>query len=416
MSKREDVLIIGGGVIGVCTAYYLAERGWPVTLVEKDGIGAGCSYGNAGLIVPSHAIPLAAPGALTQGLKWLLDPDSPFYIKPRFDLELFRWLFGFRAACKEEPMRRAIPVLLALGRASAELFQGLAARNDLEFGYEQKGWLLLFNSQRGFEKGIEEAHLLQEFGVISQVLDAAGVRRMEPEVMTSVIGGIYYPEDAHLVPDRFVRELARLAESRGACLKTATEVLGFETSGRQISAVVTTRGNFRPDQVVLATGASSPDVARELRLRLPIQAAKGYSITVKAPPTRPHVPLFLSESRVAVTPMGETLRFGGTLELAGPDLSINRRRVAAISQAAREYLNGMAELELIEIWRGLRSVTPDGLPIIGRSKSLENLIVASGHGTLGISLGPITGKLVSQIISGEAPAIDLTPLRVERFS
>ncbi|MEW6233105.1 MAG: FAD-dependent oxidoreductase [Chloroflexota bacterium] len=416
MSKREDVLIIGGGVIGVCTAYYLAERGCPVTLVEKDDIGAGCSYGNAGLIVPSHAIPLAAPGALTQGLKWLLDPDSPFYIKPRFDLELFRWLFRFRAACKEEPMRRAIPVLLALGRASAELFQGLAASNDLEFGYEQKGWLLLFNSRRGFEQGIEEAHLLQEFGVISQVLDAAGVRQMEPEVMPSVIGGIYYPEDAHLVPDRFVRELARLAESRGVCLKPATEVLGFETSGRQISAVITTRGNFRTDQAVLATGAWSPDVARELRLRLPIQAAKGYSITVKAPPTRPHVPLFLSESRVAVTPMGETLRFGGTLELAGPDLSINRQRVAAISQAVREYLNGMAELELIEIWRGLRSVTPDGLPIIGRSKSLENLIVASGHGTLGISLGPITGKLVSQIISGEAPAIDLTPLRAERFS
>ncbi len=415
MSTQEDILIIGGGVIGVCAAYYLAAQGCKVTLIEKDHICAGSSYGNAGLIVPSHSIPLAAPGVLAQGLKWLLDADSPFYVKPRMDLELIRWLWRFRAACKEEPMRRGIPVLLALGRASIELFEELAARGDLDFGYERKGWLLLFNSQGGFKAGVAEARLLQAFGVESQVLDVAGVRRIEPNVLPSVVGGIYYPEDAHLIPDRFVRELARLAESRGACLKTHTEVIGFETSGRRISTMQTTHGNIRPDQVVLAAGAWSPVVARNLRLSLPIQAAKGYSITVKRPSTGPRVPLYLTERKVAVTPMGKLLRFGGTLELAGMDLSINRRRVDAISRAAREYLPGMEALELLETWSGLRPVTPDGLPIVGRSKAVENLIVASGHGMLGVSLGPITGKLVSQIAFGETPDIDLAPLRVERF-
>jgi len=311
---------------------------------------------------------------------------------------------------------RAIPVLLSLGRASVALFDALPVHSQRAFGYEKKGWLLLFNSQRSLEDAAKEAELLHQFGVASQVLDAAGVRQIEPNVLPSVVGGIYYPEDAHLIPQRFVQELARLAEHQGARLHTGTEVLGFETSGRRVSAVVTTRGRFTPEQVVLAAGAWSPLVARDLGLRLPLQAAKGYSITVQRPTTCPTVPLYLSERKVAVTPMGERLRFGGTLELAGLDLSVNRRRVAAIRRAAREYLPGMESLEPVEIWRGLRPVAPDGLPLIGRSQAFENLVVAGGHGMLGVTLGPITGKLVAQLVAGEVPLVDLAPLRVERFS
>lgn len=416
MNKQEDVLIIGGGVIGVCAAYYLVEQGRSVTLVEKDDICAGSSYGNVGLIAVGHAIPLAAPGALGQGLKWLLDPESPFYIKPRLNPELLRWLWQFRAACNEEQMLRAIPVLLSLGRASFELYEELADNEELDFGFEHKGRLFLFTDRHHFEEGIAEAHLMRDYDVESVVLDTAGVRQMEPSVLPSVVGGIYYPEYAHLAPDRFVRELAGLAERRGACLRTDTEVIGFETLGRRISAVVTTRGTFRPDQVVLAAGAWSAAVTRDLKLGLPIQPAKGYSITVKRPPAAPNMPLSLSERKVAVSPMDETLRFSSTLELGGLDFSINRRRVAATRRGVREYLTGMTNLELIEIWRGLRPVTPDTLPIIGRSSALDNLVVATGHGMLGMTQGPITGKLVSQIVVGERPAIDLTLLRVERFS
>jgi len=414
-NHQTELLIIGGGVIGVCAAYYLTEQGRSVTLVEKSDICAGSSYGNAGLVLTEHAIPLAAPGVVSQGLRWMLDSDSPFYIKPRFDLDLLRWLWQFWKASNEKAMRRVIPVLLALRQASLELFEQLNA-GDMSFNYKQNGRLFLFRDQANFEASIKEDHVLKEFGVTAQALDGDAARQMEPNAHPDIIGGIYYASYGHLAPDLFVRALARVAESRGAVLHTGTEVLGFETLGERIATVITTRGDFQPEQVVLAAGAWSPSLARPLGLRLPIQAAKGYSITVKSPPTAPTRPLFLAEGRVAVTPMGERLRFSSTLELAGLDMSVNRRRVAATRRAVGEYLNGMTDLELIEIWRGLRPATPDSLPIIGRSPSLQNLILATGHGMLCMAHGPITGKLVSQLMAGESPTLDLTPFRVERFT
>ncbi len=411
---QAEVLIIGGGVIGACAAYYLTEQGRSVTLLEKGKIGAGSSYGNAGLVSSEHAIPLTAPGVISQGLRWMLDSDSPFYIKPRFDFDLFRWLWQFWRASSEKKMRRTIPVLLALRQASLELFEQFKA-GDMSFNYEQKGRLFLFRDQANFEANIKEDRVLEEFGVTAQVLDANGVRELEPNVQPSIIGGLYYAGYAHIAPHRFVRELARVSKSRGASLRTGTEVLGFEISNGRISTVITTRGNFYPEQVVLAAGAWSPLLARQLGLQLPIQAAKGYSITVKSPLTSPSRPLFLAEDRVAVTPMGKRLRFTSTLELTGFDMSINRRRVSATRRAASRYMSGMDALELIEIWRGLRPATPDDLPIIGRSASLQNLILATGHSMLGMAHGPITGKIVSQLVTGETPALDLTPFRLERF-
>jgi D-amino-acid dehydrogenase len=417
VKTQTGVLIIGGGVIGVCAAYYLAERGQAVTLVEQGEIAAGSSYGNAGLIVPSHSIPLAAPGVLTKGLAWMLDPESPFYIRPRLDFDLMGWLLRFAWACRPEPMHRAIPVLRELGCASRALYDELAALEGLDFGYERKGLLLVFKTEHGLEEGRREAELLQKAGVQSKLLNAAQVREMEPSLQPSVVGGIYFENDAHLNPAEFVRGLARWVERKGVRLKTATEVLGFETSEGRVIKVKTTRGDFQSEQVVLAAGAWSPRVAHRLRVRLPIQAAKGYSITVKRPSkTFPTIPLLLGESRVAVTPLGTLLRFAGTLELAGLDFTINQRRVAAIIRAAREYLTGLEEFETVEIWRGLRPCTPDGLPIIGRAPGYENLVVASGHATLGVSLGPITGKLVAELVCNEPPSVDLTLLRVERFA
>jgi len=429
MTDRPDVLIIGGGVVGVCSAYYLAKQGAQVTLVEQGDIAAGSSYGNAGLIVPSHSLPLAAPGALASGLKWMLDPESPFYIKPRLDFALLNWLVRFAAACTERQVRRSIPVLRDLGQASRALHQALAAAAPGAYGYAADGLLMLYNTPQGFAGGREEAHLLSEFGVANEVLDGAALREREPSVRPDVLGAISFPNDAHLTPGLFMADLARRAEAQGACLRTHTEVLGFETSGRRVTRVRTTRGDDTPGQVVLAAGAWSAAVARDLRLRLPIQAAKGYSLTVKAPPDGPPAlgpasAMLLGEARVAVTPMvagpgpapdRPILRFAGTLEMAGLDFSINQRRVGAILRAGRTYLDGLENVETVEIWRGLRPCTPDGLPIIGRPPALDNLIVAAGHATVGMSLGPITGKLVAQLAGGQAPALNLEPLRLDRF-
>lgn len=415
----ENILIIGGGVIGVCTAYFLAERGRQVTLIEQGDIAAGSSYGNAGLIVPSHSLPLAHPGALSSGLKWMLDPESPFYIKPRLNRDLISWLLKFAANCNARTAHRAIPTLRDLSCASLALYAQIIAENRLDCGFERKGLLMLADTPRGLETGKEEAHLLEAHGLTAQVLDRAGVRTLEPNVRPEVVGGVYFPGDAHFTPDRFVRGLARLLEAKGVCLRTQTAVQGLETAGCRITKVRTTQGEFQADQIVLAAGSWSPGLARDLRLNLPIQPAKGYSVTVQRPAAAPTRPLILSEARVAVTPMfaetGPTLRFAGTLEIAGLDFSINQRRVNAIRRAAPRYLSGMDDLETLEVWGGLRPCTPDGLPILGRPPQYENLIIAAGHAMIGMSLGPITGKLAAQIAGGEPPERDLTPLRPERF-
>jgi len=415
MSTKTGVLIIGGGVIGVCAAYFLAEQGRSVTLLDKNEICSGSSYGNAGLIAIDHAIPMPAPGVLTQGLRWLLDSSSPFYIKPRLDPDLIRWLWLFRGACKAEKVQRAIPILLTLGRTSLDLYDQLHARHALDDAYQRSGRLFLYRTQSGLDHAIEDVQLLRKFGVEGQALDAAAVGEMFPRALPSVIGGVYYENYAHFVPHRFVRELARVAETLGARIRTKTEVLGFNVSGKRISKVKTTRGEFEAEEVVLAAGAWSAPLARMLGLRLPVQPGKGYSITAKRPPDYPELPVQLSDDMVAVTPMGEFLRFSSTLEMSGLDMSINQRRIEASRRAMRVYLSGAEELEELELWRGFRPMSPDDFPFIGRSNSLHNLTLATGHGSLGMTQGPITGKLVAQIIAGHEPDMDLTPFSPERF-
>jgi D-amino-acid dehydrogenase len=411
-----DVLIIGGGVIGVCSAYYLAGKGARVTVVEKGEVCSGSSYGSAGLIVPSHSIPLARPGVLGQGLVWLLDPESPFYIKPRLDPDLIAWLLRFSLASRAAPMKQSIPTLLALSQASVALYDELAQTAGIECVYRRNGLLDVFRTPAAQRDAIEDAHLLQANGLPVEVLDAEALYHLEPALQPGLLGAIHFPGDAHLNPADFVRGLARLAEARGARFQTNTEVIGIETEDGRVAAVRTTRGTFKPEQVVLAAGAWSPAVARGLsRLRLPIQAAKGYSISIRRPEVSPNMPLLLAEARVGVTPMGPILRFAGTLEMAGLDLAINERRVGAILRGVREYVPGLETYELVEIWRGLRPVTPDGLPVLGRTQAYQNLIVAAGHAMVGQSLGPITGKLVAQVVCGEKPEVDLAPLRAERF-
>ncbi len=414
--NTPDILIIGGGVIGVCSAHYLTERGAHVTLIEQGPIANGSSYGNAGLIVPSHITPLAHPGALSSGLRWMLDPESPFYIKPRFDVSLFDWLIRFTLACHPAPMHRAIPTLRDLGRASSALYEQLAALDGLDFGYERRGVLMAYRTQRGFDDGAHEAHLVQQYGGPADILDSTQARHREPALKEGVVGGIYFPTDTHIIPANLVRGLATRLEGRGVQIQTNTEVIGFETANNAIATVRTTRGDFRPKQVILATGAWSPAVARDLHLRVPIQAAKGYSLTLPRPAICPTTPLLLGEAKVAVTPMGETLRLAGTLEITGMDFSINQRRVNAIARAARDYLNGLEVIEPREIWRGLRPCTPDGLPLLGRSQTHTNLILAAGHAMLGMSLGPGTGHIVAQLACNEKPELNLHLMRPERFN
>ena len=409
------VLVIGGGVVGVSSAYYLAREGWDVTLVDRGEVCAGSSYGNAGLIVPSHVVPLAAPGVWWQGVKWMLNAESPFYIKPRADRDLVRWLWRFRAACSASRMRQAMPLLRQLSVQSLALYRELAEKGGFDFDFRQTGSMTVFFTPEGLAHGREEAQLLRQVGVVVDVLDGPAARAAEPALKPGVVGALYSREDALLVPDRFVKGLARLAASLGVRVATGSEVIGFRMAGGRIVAAQTTRGPIETDTVVLAAGAWSPEIGRALGIRVPIQPAKGYSLTYRRPARAPAIPLLPAEGRFSVTPMGEFLRFGGTLELAGMDLSINQRRVDALRRSALRCIEGAENLELLEIWRGLRPCTPDGLPLVGRSRRFENLVLAAGHAMVGMSLGPVTGQIVTQLVTGATPAPDLRLLDPERF-
>ncbi|CAB1069034.1 hypothetical protein JY97_06305 [Alkalispirochaeta odontotermitis] len=417
MIPKTETLIIGAGAIGVCCAFYLNALGKDVLLVEKDDICSGSSYGNAGLIVPSHSIPLAAPGVIGQGLKWMFKPHSPFYIKPRLNRDFLTWLWHFWRGCNIQHARRSIPVLHDLHAASLGLFHELAKLDGLNFGLVKKGMLELFNTRSGYDKGIKNIHLLKEFGIENRSLPPKELAAFLDGIRTAAVGAVYLTQDAHIIPDCFVQQLAGYIEDKGVRLLTSCEVLDFETSGRHVNRVKTTRGNIQAEEIVLAGGAWSTELARLLQLKLSIQAAKGYSITYKRPAQCPALPVMLAESKVVLTPMEDTLRFAGTLELSGFDQTVNLGRVQAILDAVCAYFPDMdpGSLELLEIWRGLRPCSPDGLPYVGRAPRLDNVIIAAGHGMLGISLAPITGKIISQLSTSDNPSFNMAALSLERF-
>ncbi|PCI21759.1 MAG: FAD-dependent oxidoreductase [SAR324 cluster bacterium] len=416
MKNQQEIIVIGGGVIGVSVAHYLRKTNRSVTLLEKGDICSGASHGNAGLFSCENPIPMAAPGVIKDAIGWMFDKDSPFSIKPRLDLDLLRWLLQFNSACRTKPMLKAISIFQEMKRIGDALIEELTASHNIDCGMEKKGRLILYRDAANFEKGVKSIEFLKQFGINVQVLDKEAVRKKEPNLTAAVVGGLYYSEYIHVIPGQFVHGLADVVEQQGGTLKTNTEVIGFETKNKRISKVITNRGDFYADQVILAAGAWSPIVARDLGIKVPIQPAKGYSITVKRPETCPGLPLSLADDKVAVTPMGDSLRFSSTLELAGYDLSINRRRIASTRRAVNAYLPGMENLELIELWSGLRPNTPDTLPLIGRSESFDNLIMATGHDVLGMTHALITGKIVSQIVANEAPVVDISPFRPERFN
>jgi D-amino-acid dehydrogenase len=415
MTQSSDVLVVGGGVIGVCTAYSLAKRGVSTTLLERGEICSGASHGNGGLIFPSKSAPIPRPGVIRQALPWLLDPESPLYIQPRPSPSLLRWMWRFRAACNETDLRRSFCLRRALSLASLELYAKLAEIDGLEFGFERRGLTIAFRTRQALIESQQDIRLLEADDGSATWLSADELCQRIPALSPNLAGGIELPADAHITPGDFVRNLAAELGRRGVSIQPNTEILDLEWSRRAPVRVLTTRGDFTASEVVLAAGAWTAELGHRLGLRVPVEAAKGYSISVERPKDFPELPVLLAEAKTFVTPMGSMLRMGGTLELAGLDLHMNRRRLDTVARATRTYMPGLAPTPTLELWRGLRPLTPDDLPIIGRPPGTTGLILATGHGMSGISQGPITGELVAQLATGENPSIDIAPFSPGRF-
>lgn len=416
MEKRPDIVVVGAGVIGVCAAHELAARGHTVTLLDQRDVCAGSSYGNAGLIVPSHCVPLSEPGIVRQGLKWMLDPESPFYIKPRLDRDLIRWLWKFNRSCTNRHVAKATPVLREMHLNSLKRYETFAER--LDFSYEHRGSFYACNTEAGLAHKIADARIAGRAGIRIEVLDPDAIAKLIPETRVSAVGGVFYPEDAHLQPAQFVRALAEDGRDRGVDIRPDTQVLGFDAHAGRVQSVRTTRGGFEADTFLLCAGSWSPTVTGDLDVDLPIQPAKGYSITFERPPNCPSLPIMMTESKVGVTPMADTFRFAGTLELAGLDMSINRRRVDAILNAMPGYFPDLSadRMRLIEIWRGMRPCTPDGLPLLGRTQAYGNLVIGAGHATIGISLGPESGHILANIVEGKPSGYPAEAISPDRFN
>lgn len=411
-----DVVVLGGGVIGLACALELLRSGRAVTVIERGEIGAGASRGNCGTITPSHAPPLAMPGQIRQALRWMFTPDAPFRVAPRLDPALIGWMLRFAARCNEETFRETVRSKGRLLIAARAALGELVAREALDCEWEEQGTLGIWRTREGFDKAQWLPPLLRDLGLRCDVLDASAVRELEPSVNDSVVGGVLHGNDARLRPERYLAALAGRVREAGGVMRERTTVLGFERSGGVVTKVRTSAGEFSAREIVFALGAWSPKLAAELGIHLPIQPGKGYSITFGRPAVAPRLPLVLKERMVCVTSWQSGLRLGSTMEFAGYDESLNRVRLHALKRAAQEYLIDPPADPGAEEWYGWRPMVYDDLPIIGRAPAVSNLMLATGHGMLGVTESAITARLVADLVTGREPVLNPAPYRPQRFS
>lgn len=409
--------MIGGGAIGVASAHYLSHSGWQVTLVESGEIGRGCSYGNACLIVPTHSHPLPGPGMIKKAIRWMVQKDSPLYVRLRLDPGFLRWSWQFRRFCRPEAAARGSHALLELSRASLALFDDLVEAHGLDFSYQRKGLLHVYLTEQGIIEARHERELLERVGFRVRLLSREETLEFQPALSARVRGGLLTEGDAHGNSFGYVRAMASRLEKRGVRLLTHRAVSRILAQRGKVDRILTAapEEEIEADLVVLAAGSWTPALATPLGIRIPLQPAKGYSCTIDHYPGSPTIPIMVHERRMAITPLDDRLRFGGTLELAGYDLSLDATRYRAVVNGAREVLKDSLELKNEEAWCGLRPLTPDGLPIISRVPGIDGLIVATGHAMLGFTQSPITGQLVAELANGQTPSVSLAAFRLDRF-
>ena len=414
MPKR--VVVVGGGIVGACCAYYLAKAGHAVTVVERAAFGEGCSHANCGYVCPSHVLPFAAPGAIWSTLKTLFRRNSPLKVRPRVALANLRWFLGFARRCNTRDMLASGHAIQALLNSSRGLFDELIPAEGIRCEWETKGLLFVFRTPKHFEHYAHTDELLRrEFATTATRFDSAELAALEPALKPGMAGGYLYESDAHLRPNRLMHELKRVLGSKGVQIRDCCSFTGFVRANGVAVAARTAEGEIAADHFVVATGAWTPQLNAELGCRVPILPGKGYSITMPRPALCPTYPLIFEEHRVAVTPFASGYRLGSTMEFAGYDDSLSRKRLELLTNAAKLYLKDPLAEPVQEEWWGWRPMTFDGVPVIDRASAATNVLVAAGHNMLGLSMAPATGKLVAEMIAGAAPHIDPAPYSLKRF-
>lgn len=396
----KKCIIIGGGIIGLCSAFYLQKEGHQVIVIDQSNMDGGASYVNAGYISPSHIIPLSAPGVVKKGIQWMFDASSPFYIKPRADKEFLKWIWAFNKSCNARHVKKAIPVIRDISVMSHELYEEIQKEKGFDFHFEKKGLLMLCQTEKMLEEEMKLAALAKEAGLEAVVMNRQELQGLEPDVKLDVLGGTLYKCDSHTTPHEFMANMKSYLKIKGVEILSNEKVIDIEIKDQMIKGVKTNKKKYHGDEYILSAGSWTALVARKMGIRLLLQAGKGYRINV-ARDTGIAYPAILAEAKAAVTPMNGFTRFAGTMEIAGISDMVNKVRIEAIAKAASRYYPEVSinEEEKKLASSGLRPLSPDGLPYIGRSDKCNNLTIATGHAMMGWSMATGTGKLVSEIIS-----------------
>jgi D-amino-acid dehydrogenase len=438
-------LVIGGGIIGLSAAHYLRSDGWEVTVLEKGDLTDNCSFGNMGYLSPSHFVPLAAPGMIEQGLLWMFDPKSPFYVRPRLSWELVDWGLKFMRASTHAHAKRSARPLADLLLLSKKLVQAWAASDDFDFELTERGCMMYFQTEKAEEEELENARQAERLGLRVEVLGREQVQIIEPDMRPDVRGGVLFQDDAHLYPNALMQQLPASLEKRGVQIIRHAEVVGFERRHGNITALHYRENaapksqhsippaavqKIEPDLVVLAAGAWSPRVARMAGEYLPLMPGKGYSMTVDNPVKKLRHPCILLEAKVALTPWANRLRIGSTMEIGPINDRVLFPRVQGILEAVPRYLPGclddptfreLADLQTLranlreKVWFGFRPVSADGMPYIGFARKNANLLIATGHAMLGVSMAAGTGKLVAELAAGKATSVPVQAFDPRRY-
>ena len=414
-NKTPRTVVIGGGVIGGFSAWYLRQTGRDVTLIDKGEFGKGCSHGNCGYVSPSHVIPLAHPGQISKGIKGMLSRQTALRIEPRKILSLWPWLLKFAMRCNERDMMQAGLACHPLLQSSAALYRELIESQNMQVEWHTDGLLFVYRDQHEFDAYAKtDAWLRKHFQVSAEPLPGSKLTDLEPALKTGLAGAWLYNCDAQLRPDKLMSELRRLVDESGVRVIENCEMKSLKSSGTRVTAVETSGAEIEADEVLIATGSWTPLLKESLGVKLPIQPGKGYSITMARPKICPKYPMILEECHVAITPFDNGYRVGSTMEFAGYDTTLNRHRLNYLRSGAAEYLIEPTADPVEEEWYGWRPMTADGIPFIDRSPKFKNVWVAAGHSMLGISMGTGTGKLVAEMISGQKPHLDLNAYRIQR--
>jgi D-amino-acid dehydrogenase len=413
----KNITIIGGGIIGLNCAYYLQKEGYAVTVIERGDITNGCSFGNMGYFSPSHFIPLASPGIIAEGLRYMLRSSSSFYIKPRLSLPLMQWAYHFWKNSNASTVAKHAPHLNNILQLSRHLINDIRDEIGNSFLMEEKGCLMMCREEKTLDHEFHLADDAEKLGLKVERLNKEQVQVLEPDVELNVSGAVLFRDDCHINPEKFMVALKNYLGNKGVQFQLNTTVTCFEKKNDKISAVVTNKGKFECEELVIATGSWLPAVAKMMGVKLLLQPGKGYSYTYDHVEKNIRYPAILIEGRCAMTPWGQQLRIGGTMEISGINETILPKRMKGIYDSVKDFYPGL-KIDLSpadKIWHGLRPVTPDGLPYIGRLKNFKNVVIAGGHAMMGVSLAPGTGKLVTEIIGRKNTTIDMSAFRVERF-